>query len=144
LPKAPEIPAVEEVEHKPVEQDSAKLKARQLLCQILPDEAREEFLTYDAFHWNGKNGTYRISRDAQTEIYRNGRLHAHACLQLTIPAPSYDRMIAEYLILNSNERLYWSKANIYPAKERNVEPLTIILILLNILLSLKLVYDYIL
>src|SRR5437667_10454736 len=89
--------------------DSARRKARQLLCEILPAAEREQFLATDSFCQKGKHATYRICRGSQTELYRNGRLVALACLQFTIPTPSYDRMIAEYLILKSDEALYWNK-----------------------------------
>src|SRR5215468_2237009 len=83
-----------------------EVKAKQLLCEILPNEALQEFLEKDSFHYKGKIGVYRICRDSQTEVYRNGRLAASGCLQLTIFAPTYDRMAAEYLILSNDERLY--------------------------------------
>lgn len=91
-------------------------KSKQLLCEILPLRALQEFLEKDYFHHVGKLGTYRICRNSQTEIYRKGRRAAAGCLQLSVFAPSYDRMAAEYLILSNNEQLYWTKANIFPAR----------------------------
>ena len=91
-------------------------KSKQLLCEILPLRALQEFLEKDYFHHVGKRGTYRICRNSQTEIYRKGRHAASGCLQLSVFAPSYDRMAAEYLILSNNEQLYWNKANIFPAR----------------------------
>jgi len=87
---------------------------------------------------------YRISRSAQTEIYLKDRLTARACLQLTVPAPSYDRMIAEYLILNSDENLYWTKANVFPAKSRTFGLPELLLIGFNLALLIKLTLDYLL
>ena len=123
--------------------DSAVFKARQLLCEILPREAREEFLTRGYFHHEGKVGVYRISRSSQTEIYRNGRLSACACLQLTIPSPSYDRMVAEYLILKCDESLYWNKANVFPVRSRFLEPGTLAMLVFDIALLLNLVLNYV-
>src|SRR5262249_50056067 len=91
-------------------------KASGLLGEILPARPLKEFLKKDYFHHYGTLGVYRISRDSQTEIYRKGRLAASGCLQLTIFAPSYDRMVAEYLLLSNDEQLYWTKANIFPAR----------------------------
>ena len=91
-------------------------KSKQLLCEILPLRALQEFLEKDYFHHVGKLGTYRICRNSQTEIYRKGRHAASGCLQLSVFAPSYDRMAAEYLILSNNEQHYWNKANIFPAR----------------------------
>ncbi len=122
--------------------DSARAKARQLLCEVLPEDALHEFLAEGFFHHKGKAGVYRIGEGAQTEIYRNGRLCAAACLQLTIPAPGCDRMLAEYLILKNDEALYWSKANIFPAKHRLFEPLAVLMAILDLALLLKLGLDY--
>jgi hypothetical protein len=121
---------------------SPELKARKLLCDILPQSALEEFLEKGFFHYAGKVGVYKISR-SRTEIYRHGRLSAFACLQLTIPAPSYDRMIAEYLILNNDETLYWNKANVFPAKLSFVVDLsTIAILIFDMALLLNLVWNY--
>jgi hypothetical protein len=91
-------------------------KSKRLLCEILRGKALQEFLEKDYFHHEGRLGVYRICRDSQTEIYRKDRLVASGCLQLTIFAPTYDRMAAEYLILSNDERLYWTKANIFPVR----------------------------
>jgi hypothetical protein len=123
------------------DEESPRSKALRLLCHILPERAREEFLTSESFRWHGKSGVYRIRKNGPTEIYRNGRLQAHACLQLTIPAPSYDRMIAEYLILNSNETLYLTKANVVEA-EHGVGWITILLILANMALAARVIWQH--
>jgi hypothetical protein len=118
-----------------------EVKARQLLCDLLPRKALQEFLEKDSFHYEGSVGVYRISRDAQTEIYRHGRLAASGCLQLTVFAPTYDRMLAEYLILKNDERLYWTKANIFPVR-RLFDWRVLAVGLLNVALIAKLVLDY--
>ncbi len=94
--------------------NSASAKARRLLCEILPDNARQDFLITGSFVHEGDGVSYRISERSQTQIYVNGRHSAVACLQLSIPAPGCDRMIAEYLILKNDERLYWNLANVLP------------------------------
>jgi hypothetical protein len=94
--------------------NSATAKARRLLCEILPDNARQDFLMTGSFVHEGDGVTYRISERSQTQIYVNGHHSAIACLQLSIPAPGCDRMIAEYLILKNDERLYWNLANVLP------------------------------
>jgi hypothetical protein len=120
---------------------SPQAKAKQLLCEILPDKALREFMDGDCFHHVGKLGVYRISRNSQTEIYQRRRLVALGCLQLTIFAPSYDRMAAEYLILSNDERLYWRKANISPVRRfRHIRLAAVAL--LDCALFLKLVLDY--
>jgi hypothetical protein len=121
---------------------SPDLRAWHLLCEILPQDALEEFLTKGFFHHRGKVGVYRISHANRTEIYRNGRLSACACLQLSIPAPGYDRMIAEYLILNSDENLYWTKANVFPVESRLLHPCTIAMLIVDAALLLNLVISH--
>jgi hypothetical protein len=121
---------------------SPSFKARELLCAILPSAAREELRVHDAFYFRGKRVTYRICRSSQTEIYWNGHLSANACLQLTVPTPSYDRMIAEYLILNTDETLYWSKANIFPLKGLALGLPELLLSALNFVLLITLVVEY--
>jgi len=115
--KASKIPIGYSNRDEAAGQIPARLKAQELLCEILPEPEREQFLALGFFDYEGKRAAYRIFKDDQTEIYLNGSLYARACLQLTIPAPSCDRMIAEYLILSNDEQLYWNKANIDPAEQ---------------------------
>jgi hypothetical protein len=122
--------------------ESPTLKARQLLCEILPQSQREQLLQCDAFYHVGQFATYRIRRGFQTELYRNGELVARACLQLTMPTPCYDRMIAEYLILHGDEGLYWKKANILPIKSPTRTLPIILLVVLSVALLTNLVVTY--
>jgi hypothetical protein len=101
--------------------NSASAKARRLLCEILPERARRDFLMTGSFVHEGNGVTYRICERSQTQIYVNGRHSAIACLQLSVPAPGCDRMIAEYLILRNDERLYWNLANVLPLETRRLD-----------------------
>jgi hypothetical protein len=143
MPKQDQVclPDIQQLEDT-TDRDSARFKARELLREVLPHDAWREFVEKGFFHCYGKSGVYRICRQSQTEIYRNGRLYAYACLQLTIPAPSYDRMLAEYLIINNDETLYWSKANIFPARRKLFDVLTILVAAFDLALLLKLIIDY--
>ena len=40
-------------------------------------------------------------------------------MQLSVPAPVYDRIIAEYVLIRNDEDLYWHTANIFPASWDN-------------------------
>jgi hypothetical protein len=122
--------------------ESPTLKARQLLCEILPPAQRQQLLDTDAFYHVGQFATYRIRRGFQTELYRNGQVVARACLQLTIPSPCYDRMIAEYLILHGDEGLYWKKANILPTSSPTGAVPIILLVVLSVALLTNLVVTY--
>ena len=123
--------------------NSASAKARKLLCEILPKTALREFLTKGFFHHEGKGVIYRICEQSQTEMYRNGRLFATACLRLSIPAPGCDRMIAEYLILKNDEAFYWNTANVFPAKTTILDSRLFLIATLDFALILKLVLDYV-
>src|SRR5207302_6203956 len=95
--------------------ERAKDKARQLLRSILPEDAWTELEERGVIQYSGKRGTYVISPYSQTEIRDSttGRCVAYACLQLSIPAPTYDRMVAEYLLIRNAEDVYWKTANIF-------------------------------
>jgi hypothetical protein len=123
-----------------LEGNSASAKARRLLCEILPEKARTEFLTTGAFHHEGNGVTYRLSERSQTQIYTNGRASATACVQLSIPAPGCDRMIAEYLILRNDERLYWKVANVLPLEYRRFDLRVLAMAALDVTLLLNLLW----
>lgn len=88
-------------------------RARALLCQVLPDPDRRYFERTNQIRIRAASGkTYDIA-PWQTQILdARSRLIGRACLQLTVPAPSYDRMLAEYLLLRNDEARYWRIANI--------------------------------
>ena len=95
--------------------ERAKDKARQLLRSILPEPSWAEMEDKGVIQLAGKRGNYVISPYSQTEIRdaSTGRCVAYACLQLSIPAPTYDRMVAEYLLIKNAEDVYWKTANIF-------------------------------
>jgi len=90
--------------------------ARQLLLSILPEDLGREFRASGSITVTGDRNTYILSLTSQTEIRNKttGQPFAHACLQLSLPAPQYDRVVAEYLLITNNEDLYWQAANIFP------------------------------
>lgn len=94
--------------------DRAREKARQLLFEVLPESSWLEFEDKDTIRVTGRRGVYVISRN-QTEIRdsTSGRFVAYACLSLSVPAPTYDRMVAEYLLIKNAEDIYWKTANIF-------------------------------
>jgi hypothetical protein len=89
-------------------------KARELLHSILPEPVWASFLKHGTIEIAGERGVYVISPNCMTEIRQvgTGTHIGRACLQLSIMAPSYDRMVAEYLILKNAEEFYWKTANI--------------------------------
>jgi len=121
-----------------LEGNSATASARRLLCEILPEKSRQEFLTTGSFYHEGNGVVYRLSERSQTEIYTNGHHSATACLQLSMPAPGCDRMIAEYLILKNDERLYWRVANVLPLGSRRFDYRLLLITVFDLTLLLNL------
>ena len=95
--------------------DCAREKSLDLLHSVLPEPAWMAFRDNGIVEYTGKCGIYTISAGDQTVIRdsRTGRTIAYACLQLSVLAPAYDRMAAEYLLLKNAEDLYWKTANIF-------------------------------
>jgi hypothetical protein len=120
----------------PTQDEVAKDKARQLLRSILPEKTWTAFEEKGVIQFAGKRGTYVISPHTQTEIRNaaSGRCVAYACLQLSIPAPTYDRMIAEYLLIRNVEDVYWKTANIFSPRGNEFGIATLFFIFFDIAL----------
>jgi hypothetical protein len=91
--------------------------AKNLLHRILPERQWDEFNATGILEISGARGIYRISTRDLTRVLEveTRRPRASACLQLTVPAPVNDRIIAEYLLIQNDEELYWRTANVFPA-----------------------------
>jgi hypothetical protein len=85
-----------------------------MLLAVLPEALWPGLVEKGVIQITGKRGMYTISRHSQTEIREvsTGKCVGHACLQLSLPAPDYDRMLVEYLLLKNDEDFYWKTANI--------------------------------
>jgi hypothetical protein len=123
--------------------ERAKDKARQLLRSILPESSWSELEDKGVIQLAGKRGTYIISPYSQTEIRDSvtGRCIAYACLQLSIPAPTYDRMVAEYLLIRNAEEVYWKTANIFSRSGNEFGIATLFLIAFDIALFVNLLLE---
>jgi hypothetical protein len=123
--------------------ERAKDKARQLLRSILPDTAWLELEEKGIIKLEGKRASYVISPYSQTEIRdcSSGRCVAYACLQLSIPAPTYDRMVAEYLLIKNAEDVYWKTANIFSRSGNEFGIATLFLIAFDIALLVNLLLE---
>ena len=123
--------------------ERAKDKARQLLRSILPESSWTELEQRGVIQYAGKRGTYVISPYSQTEIRdtSSGRCIAYACLQLSIPAPTYDRMVAEYLLIKNAEEVYWKTANIFSRTGNEFGIATLFLIAFDIALFVNLMLE---
>jgi hypothetical protein len=123
--------------------ERAKDKARQLLRSILPEDSWSEMEEKGVIQYTGKRGIYVISPYSQTEIrdIATNRCVAYACLQLSIPAPTYDRMVAEYLLIRNAEDVYWKTANIFSRTGNEFGIATLFLIAFNIALFVNLLLE---
>ena len=123
--------------------ERAKDKARQLLQSVLPESQWGELQDKGVFQLAGKRGNYVISPYSQTEIRdsSSGRCVAYACLQLSIPAPTYDRMVAEYLLIRNAEDVYWKTANIFSRSGNEFGIATLFLIAFDIALFVNLLLE---
>jgi len=123
--------------------ERAKDKARQLLRSILPDRSWSELEEKGVIQIQGERGHYVISPYSQTEIRDNssGRCIAYACLQLSIPAPTYDRMVAEYLLIKNSEDVYWKTANIFSRTGNEFGIATLFLIAFDVALFVNLLLE---
>src|SRR5437870_8332642 len=123
--------------------ERAKDKARQLLRSVLSESQWGELQDKGVFHLSGKRGNYVISPYSQTEIRdaSSGRCVAYACLQLSIPAPTHDRMVAEYLLIKNAEDVYWKTANIFSRSGNEFGIATLFLIAFDIALFVNLLLE---
>ena len=123
--------------------ERSKEKARQLLKTVLPEHKWNELQEKGVIRLTGKRGSYVISPYSQTEIRdpESGRCVAYACLQLSIPAPTYDRMVAEYLLIKNMEDFYWKTANIFSRSGNEFGIATLFLIAFDIALFVNLLLE---
>jgi hypothetical protein len=123
--------------------ERAKDRARQLLRSVLPERSWADLEEKGIIQYTGRRGVYVISPYSQTEIrdISTGRCMAYACLQLSIPAPTYDRMVAEYLLLKNAEDLYWKTANIFSRSGNEFGIATLFLIAFDIALFVNLLLE---
>lgn len=96
--------------------ESADSRARELLRRVLPEGQWAQFSETGVLEVPGCCGTYRICAHDLTRVVNSQtrRPFASACLQLTVPAPVHDRIIAEYVLIRNDEDHYWRTANIFP------------------------------
>jgi hypothetical protein len=95
--------------------ESADTRARELLRRVLPERQWAQFSETGVLDVPGSRGTYRICAGDLTRLFNSQTRQpfANLCLQLMVPAPVYDRILAEYLLIRNDEDLYWQTANVF-------------------------------
>jgi hypothetical protein len=121
--------------------ESAEYRAKELLCRVLPEDEWVRFTETGTLEVPGSRGTYRISPFAQTILVdsQTRRPIAGTCLQLSIPTPPHDRVIAEYILIRNNEDLYWQTANIFPVGLSNRDLMVFLAALLDVTLLMMVI-----
>ncbi|MDP3731018.1 MAG: hypothetical protein Q8R34_00805 [bacterium] len=86
-----------------------------LLKSLIPKSSWDQFQKDEVIKVNGEKWIYLISPYFQTEIryQKSGKLKAYSCIQLSLPAPIYLRMLGEYFLIKNHEELYWKTANMF-------------------------------
>ena len=96
--------------------DCPSMRAYGLLRQVLTPEDLAWMDRTNEVRVRTYLHTYRITAWDQTLVERNmdGKVFLKACVQLLQLVPAYDRVIAEYLLIRSDEKRYWNTANFFP------------------------------
>lgn len=123
--------------------DIAAERARLLLRHVLPEREWEDFSDRGLVQITGKRGRYVLSPYSQTAVLDrdSNRCIAYSCLQLTIPAPHYDRMVAEYLLIKNAEDTYWQTANIFSRNSQEFGIATLCMIVFDATLFVNLLLE---
>lgn len=94
-------------------------KACDLLVRLLRPEERKEFEEFGHITIEGKRAKYVLRGGTTVSILQEGQHVGDGCLMLGATAPfdgqdypSFDHMLANYLVLRNNEDFYWSTARI--------------------------------
>jgi hypothetical protein len=118
-------------------------RARELLHRLLPEPQWAQFAATGVFDIAGSRGIYQMSCREITRVLdsRTGQLLVTTCLQLSIPAPATDRLIAEYLLIVNDEDLYWRTANVFQTGTDNRSLMMFLVLLLDLLLFAVLIAE---
>jgi hypothetical protein len=116
--------------------ESTDSRALELLRRVLPETQWTQFSRTGLLEVAGCRGTYRISAQGLTRVFdpETGRPRASACLQLSIPAPAHDRIVAEYVLIRNDEDLYWQTANIVSVDLENLRLIQALMVVLDTVL----------
>lgn len=123
----------------------SKERALQLLRRVISDEEWKFFEKKGILKVSGRRGIFIIYPSNQTEIVnrKTGQCVARTCLRLSILAPVFDRMAAEYLLLKNDEEFYWKTANIFKCYDKELTPRGFFLLYLCAGLYLYLLFNVI-
>ena len=102
-------------------QQSSKNAARELLQSILSEEQWNRFNHAGTMELEAKAGIYRLSTNGPTKVLDSESRGVVAITRLpqTASISARDRVIAEYLLIQNDEDLYWRTANMFPARFNN-------------------------
>ena len=97
----------------PQNQENPVVRAERLLREALPEELYVNLCAIDRFEVTGKSGFgYEIAKKAKTIVTKLNKTRWSACIQLPSECPPADRVLAEYILIKSNEQEYLKTANL--------------------------------
>lgn len=123
--------------------ENSREKARKLLQSVVPKKVWSEFEKTSYIKIEGEFGSYFISPYSQTEIRNKetGRIEACACLQLNLSAPTFDRMVAEYILIKNAEDVYRKTVNMFPRNVSETSVATCFLVAIDTALFLNFIFS---
>lgn len=107
----------------------AEARAEALLLECLSLRQLQEYKEKGSFIVHGRHARYRLGsgRSSRVDVInRNGVIQHRLCVHPEISVPLHDALLTQKLMLENDEDLILSKANIHPAlqsNERVLEPL---------------------
>jgi hypothetical protein len=118
--ETPEEKAVREVQEAALATKraaAAEVKAEELLLMCLSDAQREQYLKVGYIEINTDTANYRIKKGWSKnieKIAKDGKTECYYCIHPTIAVPEADNMLAQKLMLETDEANFLLKANRWP------------------------------
>jgi len=97
--------------------ERAEKRAEELLLMCLPEHLREQYLKHGYFDVNTPRSRYRINRGFTQNVElldKDGRPMKRLCIHPEIRVPNADNMLAQKLMLETNEAEFLRLANSWP------------------------------
>lgn len=96
-----------------LKRENASKRAEELLLMVLGDKQKKQYLELGYFETIINDKTYRINkgRSGNVQLIEKGLAKAKYCIHPTEFLPDQDTMLAQYLMLKSNEDAFLKTAN---------------------------------
>lgn len=97
-----------------VRMEAAASRAEQLLFACITEEQKKEYLEKGYFETKVKDKFYRIKKGFAGNVFQldeTGKEKYRYCIHPTLYVPDQDNMLAQFLLLHSDERKFLATAN---------------------------------